>query len=132
MNYLLDTHVLLWWLEDGERLSVAQRHALTSVGPETPLAVSDITLWEIAILESLERVAFSIPLREWLEKAVSPPLVQRIGISPAVAAEVASLPESLHRDPADRILVATARVAGLTLITQDRCILDADLAPTLA
>ena len=132
MNYLLDTHVLLWWIEDGDRLSAAQHRALNSVGPETPLAVSDITLWEIAMLQNLGRVAFSIPLREWLEKAVSPPLVQRIGISPAVAAEVARLPERLHRDPADRILVATARVSGLTLVTQDRRILDADMVPTLA
>ena len=131
MRYLLDTHVLLWWLEDGHRLSPAQRRILETADLEAPLGVSDISLWEIAMLENLRRIALSIPLREWLEKAVAPPIVQRVGISPAVAAEVASLPESLHRDPADRILVATARVNGLTLVTQDRRILDADLVPTL-
>ena len=131
MRYLLDTHVLLWWFEDGDRLSTEQRRVLETAGPETPLGVSDITLWEIAMLENLGRIALSIPLREWLEKVVAPPLVQRIGISPAVATEVANLPQSFHRDPADRILVATARVTGLTLLTQDRRILEADLVPVL-
>ena len=84
------------------------------------------------MLENLGRIALSIPLREWLEKAAAPPLVQRIAISPAIAAEVASLPDSLHRDPADRILVATARIAGLTLVTQDRRIVDTDLVPTVS
>ena len=71
------------------------------------------------------------PLREWLEKAVAPPLVRRQGISPAVAAELAALPASFHRDPADRILVATARLMGATLLTQDRRIVDSGLAATL-
>jgi PIN domain nuclease of toxin-antitoxin system len=57
--------------------------------------------------------------------------VQRCGIGPAVAAEVALLPKNLHRDPADRILLATARVLGATLVTQDRRLIDAGLVPTL-
>ena len=54
------------------------------------------------------------------------------GISPAVAAELAALPESFHRDPADRILVATARVLGATLVTQDQRVVDSGLAATLS
>ena len=83
------------------------------------------------MLQSLGRIRLALPLREWLEKAVAPPLVRRQGISPAIAAEVAALPDTFHRDPADRILVATARVLGATLLTQDRRILDASLAPVL-
>lgn len=132
MRYLLDTHILLWWLEDRDRLSAAEREIFDSAGPESPLGVSDITLWEVAMLENLGRIALAIPLREWLEKAIAPPLVQRIGISPAIAAEVARLPDSLHRDPADRLLVATARIGGLTLVTQDRRLIDADLVPTVS
>ncbi|MEQ1858217.1 MAG: PIN domain-containing protein, partial [Longimicrobiales bacterium] len=71
------------------------------------------------------------PLRDWLEAAVAPPLVRRVAISPAVAAEVAALPDSFHRDPADRILVASARVTGSTLVTQDRRIVDSGLVPTI-
>jgi PIN domain nuclease of toxin-antitoxin system len=71
-------------------------------------------------------------LREWLEQATAPPLVQRLPISPAVAAEVATLPGSFHRDPADRIIVASARVVGATLLTQDRRIIEAEIVPTLS
>ena len=67
-------------------------------------------------------------LSEWLERAVAPPLVERCTITPAVAAEVAALPATFHRDPADRILVATARVHGATLLTADERIRAAGLA----
>ena len=95
------------------------------------MLVSDVSLWEVAMLESLGRLRLTIPLRDWLEKAAAPPLVRRQGISPAIASEVAGLPDWFHRDPADRILIATARVLGATLLTQDRRILDAGLADTL-
>jgi PIN domain nuclease of toxin-antitoxin system len=93
--------------------------------------VSDISLWEIATLLSLGRIAISLPLRDWLEAAAAPPLVQRRPISPAIASEVASLPDTFHRDPADRIIVATARVHDATLLTRDRRIVDAGLVPTV-
>ena len=131
MKALLDTHVLLWWHGDRDRLSRDQWKVIAAADAETPLQVSDISLWEIATLHSLGRIRLTIPLREWLEKAVSPPLVRRHGISPAVAAELALLPESFHRDPADRILVATARVIGATLLTRDRRISKAKLVDTL-
>ena len=132
MSVLLDTHVLLWWLNDRARLSVAQRDIVNAVDSKSPLLVSDISLWEVAMLHSLGRIHLLIPLREWLDKAAAPPLVQRYGISPAIAAEVAALPASFHRDPADRILVATARVLGVTLLTQDRRIIDAALVDTVS
>ena len=132
MRPLLDTHVLIWWLDDRDRLSPAQREVVGSVGPESPLLVSDISLWEVATLHSLGRIRLAIPLREWLDKALAPPLVRRHGITPAIAAEVAALPDSFHRDPADRILVATARVLGARLLTQDRRIVAAALADTLS
>ena len=127
MSALLDTHVFLWWLNDRDRLSAAQRDIVNTVDSKSPLLVSDISLWEVAMLHSLGRIRLLIPLREWLDKAAAPPLVKRYGISPAIASEVAALPASFHRDPADRILVATARVLGATLLTQDRRIIDAEL-----
>ena len=97
-----------------------------------PLLVSDISIWEVATLHSSGRIRLSLPLREWLDKAVAPPLGRRHGISPAIAAELARLPDSFHRDPADRILVATARVLGATLLTQDPRIVEAALVETLS
>ena len=131
MTVLLDTHVLVWWLDDRRRLSAAQRGAVASASTGSPLLVSDISLWEVAMLHDLGRIRLAIPLREWLDKATAPPLVRRQGISPAIAVAVADLPDSFHRDPADRILVATARVLGATLLTQDRRIIDAGLVDVL-
>ena len=93
--------------------------------------MSDITLWEIATLVSLGRIHLHLPLQEWLEKATVPPLVQRVPITPAIAAEVAQLPDSFHRDPADRIIVSSARVLGATLLTQDDRIIESGLVPTI-
>ena len=132
MRLLLDTHVWWWWLTREKRLSRAQARRLRKVTASAPVLVSDISLWELATLQSLGKIELSIPLREWLESAVAPPLVQRCGISPAIATEVAALPATFHRDAADRILVATARVQGATLVTRDRRIIEADLVDTLA
>jgi len=131
MTALLDTHVLLYWFEEGGRLSAAQRHVLAGASAEFPLFVLDITLWEVATLHSLKRITLDRPLRVWLERATAPPLVSRIGISPAIAAEVDRIPDSFHRDPADRIIVATAIVLGAVLVTNDRRIRDASLVPTV-
>lgn len=132
MRALLDTHVLLWWVNGDPRLSSEQLRILEQAGEDSPLWVSDISLWEIATLASLKRIELEVPLRDWLERATAAPLVQRLPISPAVAAEVASLPPDFHRDPADRIIVASARVVGATLLTQDQRIIAAGLVPTLA
>ena len=132
MTVLLDTHILIWWLQGDGPVSPEQRRLLNAADGDTPLRISDISLWEIATLHSLGRIRLALPLREWLEKAVAPPLVRRHGISPAIAAEVAALPDSFHRDPADRILVATARILGATLLTHDRHIVDSGLVATLS
>ena len=132
MKALLDTHVLLHWLADHPQLSKTQRAVIEGAGAENPLWLSDITLWEIATLHELGRIALDRPLRDWLEAATAPPLVQRVGISPAIAAEVAALPSHVHRDPADRIIIATARVFGCSLLTSDRRIIDAGVVPTVS
>ena len=132
MRAFLDTHILLWWLATTPRLSRAQTEVIEAATAENPLWISDITLWEIATLSSLGRIELHLPLQEWLEKATAPPLVQRAAISPAIAAEVAGLPDSFHRDPADRIIVASARVLGATLLTQDRKIIDSGVVATLS
>jgi PIN domain nuclease of toxin-antitoxin system len=131
VRYLLDTHVLLHWLEGGKRLSRPQKRIIDRANAESPLLVSDVTLWEIATLYGLGRIQLALPLRDWLDAAVAPPLVERVGISPAIAAETAVLPPTFHRDPADRILVATARVLGACLLTVDARIVESRIVKTL-
>lgn len=132
MRYVLDTHVLLWWFQADDQLARAQRRILRHADPEHPLWVSDISLWEVAMLHSLGRIRLQLPLRDWLDRATAPPLVMRAGISPAVAAEVATLPASLPGDPADRIILATAHVLGAALLTRDRRLVDARLVRTVS
>jgi PIN domain nuclease of toxin-antitoxin system len=127
---LLDTHVLLYWVDAPSRLTPSQARILKRVSATDPAWVSDITLWEVATLVNKGRIRLRLPVRDWLEAASAPPLVRRLSISPAVAAEVAALPETFHRDPADRIIVACARTAGATLLTQDRRIIESELVPT--
>ena len=131
MKILLDTHILLFWLGDRHRLSPDQRAAVDAITPERPALLATISLWEIATLHELRRITLGLPLREWLEAATAPPLVERVPLTPAIAAEVAALPETVHRDPADRIIVATARVLGATLVTLDRRITAAGIVPVL-
>jgi PIN domain nuclease of toxin-antitoxin system len=96
------------------------------------LHIADITLWEVATLVELGRIRLALPLRDWLDQATAPPLVRRVEISTAVAAEVAVLPTTFHRDPADRIIVATTKVLGGTLLTSDGRIIEAKLVPTIS
>lgn len=131
MKPLLDTHVLLWWLLEDKRLSRRQRRIIHDAGAERPLLVAGITLWEVATLHALGRIVLNLPLRDWLAQATAPPLVQVLGMDASVAAEVAALPSSFHRDPGDRIIVATSRVHGATLLTGDRRIIDAALVATV-
>ena len=119
MSAVLDAHVLVWWVSEPTRLPAGLRAVLDSAGSEAPLFVPDICLWEIATLVSLGRLRLTLPLQTWLARATAPPLVQVVPISPAIAAEVAALPDSFHRDPGDRLIVATARVLGLPLLTLD-------------
>ena len=131
-RFILDTHVLIYWLFDDPHLSSAQRDAVTAASANAPLWVADISLWEIATLVSLDRLRLEKPLRDWLEAAVAPPLVRRVGITPTIAAEVAQLPDSFTRDPGDRIIVAAARTLGATLLTQDERIINSGLVTTIS
>ena len=124
MRSVLDTHVLLRWFAGKDGLSSRQRKAIDAADAREPLLVSDITLWEIATLHELGRIRLSLPLRDWLERVVGLPNVRRVGISPAVAAEVAALPATFHRDPADQIIVATARIYACPVVTLDSRILN--------
>ncbi len=132
MIYFLDTHILVWWVADRKRLSLKQREALAEVAPERPVWISQITLWEVATLNSLGRLRLDRPVRDWLEQATALPLVRRAAITPAITAQVAELPDSFHRDPGDRIIIATAQIKGATLLTSDQRILDADIIETMA
>jgi PIN domain nuclease of toxin-antitoxin system len=121
---LLDTHVWIWLL-DGVRgkFSAACLSALRQGSQESRLWVSAISVWEVATLESKGRISLSLDCRAWVEAALRAPGVHLAEFSPSIALDSAGLPGSFHGDPADRILVATARQLGMTLVTKDEGIL---------
>jgi PIN domain nuclease of toxin-antitoxin system len=124
---VLDTHAWVWWVDQDARLSRAARARLDELPQDERPYVCDISLWEIATLVELGRLSFDLPLGEWFDAAAHPRSVRIVGITPQIAAEVASLPPGLHRDPADRLIVATARVLKAPVLTQDRRILKSRL-----
>jgi PIN domain nuclease of toxin-antitoxin system len=131
VSVLVDTHVFLWWFAENPRLSLKIRRLLDSASADEPVLLCDISLWEIANLHSRGRIELDRPLREWLEMATAGPRIAVQGITAAVAATVAGLPSTFHRDPADRIIVATAMVLGAELATLDRRIKGSRLVPVI-
>lgn len=88
----------------------------------------DISLWEVAMLVERKRLSFSMPFAKWLSAAAHPRTVRVQPVTPEIAIEVSRLPSSFHRDPVDRIIVATSRVLGAPLVSQDRLIVGSRLA----
>lgn len=117
---LLDTHAWLWWVDQDPRLGAEAIAELDQLSRDDRPSVADISLWEVATAVDCGRLTLDIPLREWLDAAAHPRSVRIVPITPAIAAEVARLPTSFHRDPADRLIVATARALNVPVLTHDR------------
>jgi PIN domain nuclease of toxin-antitoxin system len=132
MIALLDTHVVLWWFDRSTRLSRAQQRLLARNSDDRPVGVADTSLWEIALLVEAGRVRLALPIDEWLARATAAPRVGVYPVTPAIASEVVALGSTRGWDPADRIIVATARVLGVPLVTSDTRIIDSKLVPTIS
>jgi len=120
---LLDTHVLIWWVNgDRERLSTTAQAALDQAcktKDHPRVLVSAISCWEVAMLVSRGRLALGMDETRWLDLIASIPAVALLPLEPAVAIAATRLPEPFHPDPADRCLVAQARTLGIPLVTAD-------------
>lgn len=121
---LLDTHIWLWLVLGTGRLSAAARKAISGAASKGDLRIAAMTLWEIALLASRNRVVLGKPTGQWLAEAVTASAVTIEPLSPSVAVESCELPATFHADPVDRMIVATARVIDATLMTRDRRIID--------
>jgi PIN domain nuclease of toxin-antitoxin system len=120
---VLDTHIWVWWVHEDERLTQAQREAITANETDT-VGISAISCWEIAKLVEYGRLELPSTLEEWFEQALNYPGVQLLALTPEIAIESTRLPGEFHSDPADQIIVATARVYGCSLVTLDDKILN--------
>jgi len=115
---VLDTHAWVWWVHDETRLSITQIEAIKA-NENDGIGVSAISCWEVAKLVELGRLELPSPLTEWFAQALSYPGIRLLELTPEIAIESTTLPGEFHRDPADQIIVATARILGCPLVTAD-------------
>jgi PIN domain nuclease of toxin-antitoxin system len=125
---LLDTHAWIWWVHGDRRLGTQTLNKLDQLPASSRPAISDISLWEVATLVSLGRLEIESTLDAWLAMAAHPSTVRILPITPRIAVEVARLPDTFQRDPADRVIVSTSRVHGLPILTRDAAIAKSGLA----
>lgn len=120
MTVLLDTHFWIWWMIGQEALTTTERAALGAAAESGQLALSAISLWEAQMLHARGRLRLDMPFAAWLLQAASAAVVQLVPLDVGVVLALNDLPAAFHGDPADRIIVATARARDVPLATRDR------------
>ena len=122
MMLLFDTHAWWWAINEPEILS-QEAYELISRTPADQRAIASISIWEFAMMITRKRIRLKISPEEWLDHAINRTGITVFDLSPRIALESCNLPGNFHKDPADRIIVATARVHKLKLITKDKNII---------
>ena len=116
---LLDTHTWLWWLHDPTQISLPAQNVIEEAEKKNEILISSISVWEIAVKHSLNKLELPFPINEWFELAQQQPGMTIEPLSPLDAIHSANLPGEFHKDPADRILVAIARRYDIPIISRD-------------
>lgn len=119
---LLDTHIWIWWTHNDPQLPVAHRTYIQQA-ESNGLAISMISCWEVAKLVENGRLQLPNPVAEWMDIALAYPGICLIDLTLPILIESTQLPGDFHRDPADQIIVATARILQYPLLTMDAKIL---------
>lgn len=128
---LLDTHALIWWISNIDKIPSKARQAIQNEVKKGQLGVSSISIWEICMLVKKGRLKLTMDLDSWLQKVESLPVLSFIPVDNYIAKTSVSLDADALKDPADRIIAATALQAGLTLITGDQKIQKCGLVKTI-
>lgn len=116
---ILDTNALVWWTTAPEKLSKKARNAIEKATKENEVLVSSISIWEVYLLIKKDKLRFLIDVDLWREKVEGLPFIQFIPIDNQIASKSVNLPGDFSDDPADRIIVATAKEREAILITSD-------------
>ena len=120
---MLDTHVFVWLMQGVERISERNKEIIRAAATSNSLCVAAITPWEIAMLTAKTRLALPMDVGEWLDAALGRSGIELVPLSPEIAVASNRLPGNLHGDPADRMIIASARHLNAWLITEDSAIL---------
>ena len=121
---VLDTHVLIWLVTGNSKLSRPTRQAIENASFAEGANICAISLWEISMLVEKGRLPLHRDVGRWIDMVVSSPGLTVVPLAPEIAVSSTRLPGDLHRDPADRMIVATARTLNATLLTADRALLE--------
>lgn len=116
MRVLLDTHTLLWAVEDPSRLSAAATSAIRD--PANDRLLSAATIWELAIKVGQGKIALTMPYRRWMETAITDLRLDILPITVAYAERQSALPAH-HKDPFDRLIIAQGLVEGIAIVSAD-------------
>ena len=128
---VLDTHVWVWFVSNPELLSKRAKDSLDAAVEENAVLISSISAWEVALLVARKRLTLTMELSDWIAKSEMLPFVKFIPVDNSVAVKSVNLPQPLHNDPADRIIIATAILWGVPLVTKDEKILNYPHAQTI-
>lgn len=121
---LLDTHTWIWLFSGSKELSTKEISLIDEAGSKGKVFISAISVWELSMLVAKNRITLSKPIKAWVRKSLDQPGVNLSLLTPEIAIESSFLPRNFHGYPADRIIVATARLEELILATRDRKILE--------
>lgn len=117
---VLDTHALIWWVTGSALLSKKAKVAIEREHSYGELIVSSITAWEIAMLVDQQKLTLSSDLRSWFAVVSSIPSIKFVNVDVDILLRSVALPGPFHKDPADRLIVATAQKLSAVLITKDQ------------
>jgi len=122
LKVILDTHVWVWWLLPDSPLSARERRALDDIAADKGILLPAICQWEAQMLHSKGRIDLPVPFATWLRRAAGTDMLTVLSLNADVVIAVDDLPGTFHGDPADRIIVASARAHDLPLATHDEAI----------
>ena len=120
-RYILDTHTWLWFFAGDKTLTPKVRTLINAAIQEGTLYLSSISFWEVSMLVAKKRIVLNCPSLAWINQAAAK--LQMIHLTATISVDSCELPDDFHGDPADRIIVASARVENLVLLTRDNNIL---------
>ncbi|MBN2374536.1 type II toxin-antitoxin system VapC family toxin [bacterium] len=116
---LLDTHVWLWWVSSPEMLPPKAKLVLDKAMKDKNIFISSISVWEIALLVEKGRLTLSMNVQDWIAKSERLPFINFVPIDNAIAMKSVLLSKPFYNDPADRIIIATAIILGIPIVTKD-------------
>ncbi len=121
---LLDTHVWIWLMEGAANLSRKHQKIVNEAAQNSYVGIAAISAWEVGMLAMKGRIRLEKPVLSWIKDALALPGIELLPLTPEIAVESTQLPNDFHGDPADRLIIATARLHQLTLLTHDGKIID--------